>query len=187
MKTKFILHGGFTPKSIQENDPFFKEILKSAPDNSKILLVYFAKELDRITSNKQEDILQFEKNKGNKVLSFEIANKNIFLEQIKKSDVIYLHGGSTVKLLDTLKKFSSLKESFEGKIIAADSAGTNSISCYCYSNMADVILEGVGIIPFKTICHYSDKHKRIVDNFNKYDNKLKLLLLREYQYQVFYQ
>ncbi len=187
MKTKFILHGGFTPKSIQENDPFFKEILKSVPDDCKILLVYFAKELDRIASNKQEDVLQFEKNKGDKRLSFEVADENIFLEQIKKSDVIYLHGGSTVKLLDTLKKFSSLKKLFEGKIVAADSAGVNGISCYCYSNMADVILEGVGIIPFKTICHYSDKHKKIVEDFDKYDNSLKLLLLKEYQYQVFYQ
>ena len=96
MKTKFILHGGFTPGGKQENDDFFQEILKSAPKKAKILLIYFAKESDRIAKNKDEDIKQFNKNKGDKILSFEIATEELFPEQVKKADIIYLHGGRSV-------------------------------------------------------------------------------------------
>lgn len=52
MKTKFILHGGFAKGEKQENDAFFKEILSTAPEEVKILLVYFAKEPNRISKNK---------------------------------------------------------------------------------------------------------------------------------------
>ena len=184
-KIKFVLHGGFTPKSKQGNDSFFKEILKNAPNYSKILLVYFAKESDRIVSNRQEDIAQFEKNKGDKNISFEVAGENIFLEQITHSDIIYLHGGSTVKLLNALKKYNNLKELFKNKIIAADSAGVNSISAYSYSQSADTIFKGIGLIPFKTICHYTEKYKDKVDELDKHGKKLEFLLLPEYQYKVF--
>ncbi len=185
MKTKFVLHGGFKPGSRQEDTPFFEEILKSVKDSPKILLVYFAKELDRIPINKQEDIYQFENSKGDKKLSFEVANEESFPEQIKRSDIIYFHGGSTLKLLNTPKKFSNIKELFEGKIVAADSAGVNSISAFSYSQKADAVIEGIGFIPFKTICHYSEKYKDKIDELNKYDRDPEILLLQEYQYKVF--
>jgi len=35
MKTKFILHGGFTKgKTDEDNEDFYKEILKDAPENA---------------------------------------------------------------------------------------------------------------------------------------------------------
>ena len=185
METKFILHGGFTPHIRQENDSFFSEILKSTSNVCKILLVYFAKEPNRVLKNKEEDIFEFEKCKDKKELYFEVAEEKLFLEQIAKSGIVYLHDGSTKKLLDTLKKFPTLKESFNGKIIAADSAGVNTISAYCYSQSADAVLNGVGIIPFKTICHYTEKLKDKIEELNKIDNKSKLLLLKEYEYKVF--
>jgi len=95
MKTKFSLHGGFASHVNLKNDAFFKEILKDTQDNLKILLVYFAKEVDRIPVNRIEDIAQFEKNKGNKKISFEVADKKSFLKQLKSADIVYLHGGTT--------------------------------------------------------------------------------------------
>lgn len=185
MKTKFILHGGFKPGSKQEDNLFFKEILKGVIDNPKILLVYFAKEADRIATNKGEDIAQFERNKEGKKLSFEVADEAIFSEQAQRADIVYLHGGNTLKLLNTLKKFSNTEELFKGKTIAADSAGVNAISEFSYSQSANAILEGIGLIPFKTICHYSEKYKDKIDELNKYDKNLEFLLLPEYQYKVF--
>ena len=185
METKFILHGGFDPKQcIQENDSFLKRILKDASSNPKILLVYFAKEPNRVLKNMEEDILQFKKNSNGKNISFELADEKSFLEQIKRANIIYLHGGKTAKILETLKKFPTLKESFKGKIIAADSAGVNSISLCCYSQSAGGIVKGIGVIPFKTICHYSEKIKDKIEELNKYDRKSELLLLKEYQYKV---
>ena len=190
METKFILHGGFDPnKKIQEDDLFFSEILKSAPNVVKILLVYFSKDFtkepDKKISYEKDDILQFEKNKGEKELIFEVAEEQNFLEQIKKSDVIYLRGGNTSILLNNLNKFSTLTEEFNGKIIGADSAGVNSIAGYCYTHSSNAILKGMGIVPFKTICHYTEKFKDKAEELNKYDKNLELLILKENQYKVF--
>ena len=185
MKTKFILHGGFNPKAtIQEDDSFFNEILKDTPSNPKLLLVYFAKEVDRIQKNMNEDIVQFTKNSNGRNISFELAEEEKFLEQIPSADVIYLHGGSTKKILETIVKFSNLDELFKGKIVAADSAGVNAISKYCYSQRGG-ILRGVGIIPYKIICHYTEELKDKIEELNKYDNNLELLLLKELETKVF--
>ena len=130
MKTTFILHGGFALNTIPENDAFYVEVLKHTDISVKILLVYFAKEEDRILKNKAEDITQFEKNKGGKELSFEVASEKDFPEQVRWADVVYLHGGRTTKILPVLAKFPSLKEIFEGKIVVGDSAGANVLSVY---------------------------------------------------------
>ena len=186
-RTKYILHGGFKQNETQQNDLFFQEILKTAPNSTKILLVYFAKEPDRIDANKREDILQFEKNKGGKTLSFEVADEKIFPEQVLHSDVIYLHGGKTQKILDSLKEFENLKSLFHGKIIAADSAGTNALSTYSFSQSSNAILEGTKVLPFKTICHYSEKYKDKIDDLKVLGGDSELLLLAEYQFKVFEQ
>ena len=182
MKTKFILHGGFIPGGKQENDDFFQEILKDAPEKAKILLVYFAKESDRVAKNKEEDIGQFNKNKGNKFLSFEVATEELFPEQVKKADVIYLHGGHSGKLLEALKNFSNLKQLFAGKIIAGDSAGANVLVSAFYSQKIGAS-EGLGLIPIKIICHYLAENK---EKLNKIKPNLETLFLLEYQVRVFY-
>src|SRR3989344_6896921 len=110
MKTKFILHGGFAKGAEQENDAFFSEILKTAPNRAKVLLVYFAKDADRIADSKTEDVEQFNKNKGDRVLSFQVAGESSFPEQVREADIVYLGGGHSDKLLDALKKYSNLRE-----------------------------------------------------------------------------
>src|SRR3989338_17747 len=182
MKTKFILHGGFTPGGKQENDDFFQEILKSAPGKAKILLVYFAKEFDRIAKNKEEDIEQFNKNKGDRTLLFETASEELFPEQVQKADIIYLHGGHSDKLLNTLKKFPNLRQLFSGKIIAGDSAGANVLVSVFYSKTMGVS-EGFGLIHIKIICHYLAENK---DKLNDIKPDKETLFLPEYRVKVFY-
>jgi peptidase E len=181
MNTKYILHGGFAPHQKQEDDPFFREILKDAPETTKILLVYFAKEADRIPKNKEEDVDQFNKNRNQKKLSFDVASEESFLKQIEWADIVYLRGGDTIKLLEVLKKFSDLKGAFRGKIIAGDSAGANALSKVCYSKKADQVCHGLGILPIGIICHYSEKLK---DKLKDYNSNLEILFLSEYEFKV---
>ena len=182
MKTKFILHGGFNYGEKQENDAFFKEILSSAPNEAKVLLVYFAKEPDRIAKNQEEDVEQFNKNKGNKILFFETATEDLFSEQVKKSDVIYLHGGHSGMLLDALKKYSNLKELLNSKIIAGDSAGAN-VLCSAFYSMKIGISEGFGLLPIKIISHYLEENK---DKLKDIKPELETLFLPEHQFKVYY-
>ncbi len=181
MKTKFILHGGFAKGAEQENDAFSSEILKSAPAKANVLLVYFAEDPARVGEKREEDIEQFEKNKGNKILLFETADKESFPEQVKGADVIYLHGGHSGKLLGALKKYPNLKELFEGKIVAGDSAGANVLTSAFYSQKIGVS-EGLGLVPIKIISHYLEENK---DKLNHLRPDLETLYLPEYQFKVF--
>ena len=181
MGTKFILHGGFAKGQKQENDDFTKEILKTAPSSSRILLVYFAEEPDRISFKEEEDFQQFNKNKGDKVLSFEIASEDLFLEQAKQSDIIYLHGGHSGKLLDALKKIPNLEKMFSGKIIAGDSAGANVLTAAFYSRKIGVSA-GLSLLPIKIISHYVDENKTKLDDIRP---ELAALFLSEYKFEVF--
>lgn len=181
MKTKYVLHGGFIPAQKQENDAFFTETLKETPKRTKILLVYFAKEPDRVALNRAEDVEQFSKNSGTRELSFEVANNRSFPEQIEKADIIYLHGGHTGKLLNELRKFKNLEELFMGKIIAGDSAGAN-VLCAAFYSLRIGAGEGLSIIPIKIICHFSEENK---DKMRQIKPNLETLFLRELQFKVF--
>jgi len=183
MKTKYILHGGYPAHINYDNDLFFKEILKTAPKNTKILLVYFAKELDRIPVNKDEDMTQFEKNKGNKSLFFEVAKEKIFLNQIEKSDVVYIHGGNTLKIITIFKNFPSFKKLTKGKIVAGESAGANLLSTFAYNPTSDFIIEGLGMVPVAIIPHFEKKYKNKLDTV---PTSLERLFLPEYKYRVFW-
>lgn len=181
MMTKFILHGGFAKGTAHENNGFFGEVLRSAPKETKILLVYFAKETEYIEKNIKEDTEQFNKNKGDRTLIFDIAREVSFSEQVQSSDVVYLHGGHSGKILDVLRKFTNLKQIFSGKIIAGDSAGANVLASGFYSQKIGVS-EGLGLIPIKIISHYQELNKHKLDQIKP---KLETLLLAEYQFKVF--
>ena len=181
MTTKIILHGGFAGHINIQNDSFFKEILKDTSDNHKVLLIYFAKDIDKIPIIKAEDIAQFKRNEGRKKVSFEVAKENIFTEQVKTAHIIYIHGGNTFKLLETMKKFPNLKKLFEDKTVAGESAGAYVLSTAFYSKNAGGMFRGLGLVPVQTICHYTGENEdKLAEN-----KKIKTLLLPDYKYQVF--
>lgn len=183
MKTKFILSGGYAGRPNEENDKFFKEILSAEKDKLSILLVYFAKpfeEYDRMTNG---DKFQFNKNKDGKELVFKIANEEEFEEQVKEADVVYLHGGKTLKLLEVLKKYPNLRELFEGKIIAGESAGAYVLSSYFYSKSEDGVFSGLGFVPVKTICHYIGENLEKLEDCSE---DLEELLLPDYKYKIYH-
>lgn len=179
MKTKFIIHGGHPEHINTENDSFFREILKDT-SKPKILLVYFGKEDEQIPEVKEGDIAQFERNCGENPISFEVADATRFIEQIKSSDIIYLRGGSPLKLLETLKRFPNLGESFDQKVVVGETAGIYAISSFFFSKSAGGVFEGLGIIPIKVIGHYTG------ENSEKFPQnpQLEMVLLRDYQYKV---
>ena len=182
MKTKYILHGGYAGKENKENDKFFKEILSSPEMELTILLVYFAKNKKDYKRVKSEDIRQFNRNANNKILNFKIAEKKNFIKQIKESDVIYLHGGKTSKLLKALKKYNNFSEVIKGKIIAGESAGAYVLSSYFYSKSERGYFEGLKLLPVKIICHYVGENR---EQLNKCSFDYKELLLRDFKFKAF--
>lgn len=185
MKTKFILHGGFTPgKKDEDNSKYYAEILRDTSEKVRILLVPFAKDDERIPDAEKKVMADFILEAGKKELIFESANKKSFLEQIESADVIYLHGGSTVKLLETLKEYSNLQRLFIGKTVAGESAGANVLATTFYSPNSNKIGKGLGFLPIKIIPHYSEQYKGKLENLGK---DLAEVFLPEYQFKVYFQ
>lgn len=178
--TKYILHGGNALDVNQKNDEFFKVIIDIEKTEIKILIIPFAIEekMFKIDFIK----VQFEKNKSDKKLNFEVANIQNIESQIMDSDIIYLNGGKTLKLLYELTKYKNFKELFDNKVVAGESAGAYVLSSCFYSKSIDICSEGLKLVPVKTICHYEG------DNRNRLENcpdTLEELLLANYEYKIF--
>lgn len=182
--TKFILHGGFNrEKIVQENDEFFREMLKDVAEEANLLLVYFAEREDMVALRIEQDEEQLNKNKSGKKLNIKIASEDTFIEDCKWADIIYLHGGRTVKLIGTLKKYPNLTQIFENKIIAGDSAGANALGQLFYSRNSQEIGEGLKILPFKIVVHYTDGMPNPLENIQP---ELETVLLNEYETKIFH-
>lgn len=184
MKTKYILHGGDAQIINKENDPFYAEILKDTPDKLKILLVYFANDAERNEERKMGNVEQFNRVKGNKNIEYEIAKEDVFLDQIKKSNIVYIRGGSTPVLMKALSLFGDLKEAFEGKVVSGESAGMNSLVKYCYSKSGGGVTKGLGIINIKTISHFDGV--RGIKELEKVAPDLESCYLPNFRYKVYW-
>jgi len=180
--TKFILHGGFDKNIEYIRDEFFQEALKDAPVDVKIFLVFFAELEESMQLRIEQCKGQFKKNKGSKNLEFKMATEENFLEGCAWADIIFLSGGRTVKLLESLKKFKNLSQIFKGKIVAGDSAGVNVLGYSFYSRKIKEINEGLGILPFKIIVHYTED---MGNPLSEVEPNLDTVLLREYETKVF--
>lgn len=165
------------------NDDFFKEVVKDAPEQARVLLVYFAKDTGTIENIKVDNIEQFNNNKDAKSLSFDVATVERFRDQVMSSDIIFLHGGLSKKLLDALKPFPDLKQMFDGKIVAGDSAGANVLCEVFYSKKAGEVLFGFGILPIKIICHYEEKDKDVLKDVKP---ELETWYLPQFHFRVTY-
>ena len=184
MKTKFILYGGFNPDQKHDgNVNFSAEILKEAPENAKILIVPFAKEIDKVIPTTERVSAELTAQKWQKNIRFEIAAEENFAQQLQSTDVVYFQGGDTLKLLAVVKKYSNLEELLKGKIVAGDSAGANVLCAFFYTPSADKAFKGLAVLPIKMIPHYKEKYAGKLDTVGA---GLEEVLLPEYTYKIFY-
>ena len=184
MKTKFIIYGGFDPSQQGDgNASFSKEILREAPEGAMVLIVPFSKEADRVVPTTERVKNELNTQKWQQNLVFEVATEESFVEQIKSSDVVYFQGGSSSKILETLKKYPTLGGLLVGKTVAGDSAGANALSTYFYSPSSNSISEGLAILPIKMIPHYKSEY---AGKFENVGQELEEVFLPEYTFKVFY-
>lgn len=185
MSTKYIIHGGNAQDKNEENAKFFREILSDYPDGANILLVQFAAIPEKQDIYKERHISQFEDVSDGRKLDYQVANVDNFIEQVKWADVLYLcgssGGGATLRLLDTMRNFSSPKELFDSKTVAGESAGTNTLTTICYSKSGGII-HGLGLVPVKSIVHYEQGDDKFLENINE---SLESAYLKSYQYKVY--
>ena len=181
-KTKFILHGGFSQGKKQQNDLFFQEMLKDTPDSVNVLLVYFAEAEEKVQLRIEQDKEEFNKNKGSKNLHFRVASGVTFEKDCAWAHVVYLHGGRTVKIMESLSKYPNINQILSGRTVAGDSAGANALGKLFYSKNSKVIGNGLAILPLKIVAHYEDG---VPNPLASIEPELEALLLHEYEMKIY--
>lgn len=157
--TKFILAGGSDsqyPNYWQELD----RVLASETSNKAVLSCMFSRDIeDRTEAHHRFDHLF--KEHLSSVETIVHATEEKFYDQIDQTDIVYLHGGSTEKLLAAIPDTSKFLEAVKGKIVIGSSAGANFLSKACYSPSKQALMNGSGILPVGVVVHYG------VDSFKE--------------------
>jgi peptidase E len=182
---KFILHGGATRNKelIESNRTFFFEMAKDF-NEPKILLVYFAKEPETYSTLYEQDAENFKQVYPKKIFSFTTATVENFGSQAKDSDIIYVRGGDTRRLIEKFKKINNLKEAINGKIYGGSSAGANAIVKYYFSFKLDKVEQGLGIIPIKTFPHWEESKQEKLALLQNTGGNLPVYKLKEGEFVV---
>ncbi len=193
MKTKFILHGGYTGTDNEQNRTFYEEIVRDLPDQATILLCHFASTDEDSAGKFEENIKKHKEQAQGKQLHFLLANENDFIEQLKKSDALYLRGGSTPRLLTALNKYNNLRENLKGKTIAGSSAGAYVIGKYSPfhdDESGGKVREGLGLLPLRIVCHFESKdlppNPQALSLLENTNLELELVTLRDFEWKVFW-
>lgn len=187
---KYIFHGGGSAKNVTSNNTFFHELVKDAPENGIVLLVYFASREDDYSDRIAYDTEKY-KAATNKKLTVMIAHKDDFIKQALEADVIYLRGGSTEKLITTPKEYPELEKVLvnKPKTIAGSSAGAYALSTYFSSHYEDIAASGLGIVPVRVITHYESEKMSpragAIEALRNTARELPLITLRETEWEVF--
>ena len=187
--TKFILHGGFTRIDNELNRGFFKELLADVPDGGIVLMVFFASREEDPANTFKELSERMQAEAPSKKLHFIQASKERFLDEVKGAGALYLHGGSTNKLLKVLREFPTFGQLIEGKTVAGSSAGAYTIAKYGASHSEDAMREGLGLAPLRVVCHYESLElppaPGAVAVLERTATELELVLLRDFEWKVF--
>lgn len=172
--TKYILNSGGLRSNPENATKFINEMVNGLSKNPHILFCFFAE--------KREDWEEKFNNYTKRFIgwlssevepTFELAFPNRFIEQVKKVDAIYIHGGDDHLLMYWLRQFH-LKEMFKDKIVATNSASSDVLSKYFWTCDWRQCMDGLGILPIKFIPHYksdwgSDDPRGPIDWDKAYD------------------
>lgn len=149
--TLYILAGG-RDRAYPEFWDQLSEVVQREVPSPKILSCMFASDEDaaeaRFEGYKSTFAQYFAES------SLTLARHDVFYEQIESSDVIYLHGGRTSRLLEAIPEYDRFRHAVEGKIVIGSSAGANFLSTVCYSPSSNVYMRASAILPVASVVHY---------------------------------
>lgn len=184
--TKFILHGGCTRIDSESNRKFFKEITRDLNSGATIVCSFYAAPVESWNVKFEHIKNKISQSAPEKTFNFVLADEHVeeFVKQMQRADVVYFHGGDTLDLKNTLSGIENLGALFKNKIIVGSSAGTNVLARYAFSTNRKIVIEGLGILPIKTLCHYSQEKTQEVEILKACGEDLEMHLIPEEHYVV---
>ena len=168
------------------NKNFFKEIFIGTSDSPKVLCVYFARERADWEALFENDKPKFIEGARGKKLELIMASEKLeeFKQQLLHTDIVYVRGGDTEKLLEHIKKIPDFAERIKGKIYAGSSAGAYFVSKYYCSVSKREILRGLGILPIKTFAHYNDSERGLLQKLKEHGEPLEVYTIPDHEFVV---
>ncbi len=185
--TKYILHGGQSIKDNPRNMEFFSEILKDMNSPTTILMVYFSREQVKRKILFETHKKLFKKSCPNQKIMFLYASDNPdeFREQVKKSQIMFIEGGSSLRLLDHLKQLPDIRKLIQNmEVYVGSSAGASLVVKYSYPSTRDQIEERLGLLLIKLINHYDESKKNRLKKLKSLHPELKTYALQECEFVV---
>lgn len=194
--TKYILIGGGIHSAKDKGKLFCEEILSNFNKNKtiKILNCLFARNKEDWSLKFKSDKEFYDKNLNN--FEIEFADPKIFIEQIKKSDVVFFQGGNPHLLMSNLCSTGDWIKACQGKTLIGTSAGADIFVKYYGVGKTSNIGEGLGILPIKFIPHwksaeYEKKYdtevdwENLLEKLKSYKEDLPLITVQEGEFIVF--
>jgi peptidase E len=188
--TKFILVGGYPHKATDGGRAFCDEVLKGFKKPLRLLDCLFARPQDNWEKAFLQDKEFFTSNIIGEV-EIKLANPVTFDEQVRWADAIYMRGGITNDLIDTLHGYPNLKNELDGKTLAGSSAGADAIATHHYNLDLQSVGSGLGLLPIKMIPHWRSDYAGGKIDWDKayaelkaYGDDLPILTLAEGQFEV---
>lgn len=195
--TKYVLNSGGIRSAPDLKKQFHQELVKGLGEAPKFLLCNFAQPReywdvkfqgysDRIAEDMPANIKP----------SFELAMPDKFIDQCAQADVIYFHGGDNHLFQYWMKQYD-LSQLFKNKVVATNSASSNTLSTHYWSGSWRKCFDGFGILPIKFIPHFQSSFgdadrrgpidwQQAYDDLAAYgDTTLPIHALKEGEYIVF--
>lgn len=152
MATTFVLGGGNDRETEEFGDKLI-EIVRLQVGEPRILSCFFARD-ESHWEKSAEAWRSWLQHYLKDNFTYDVAQKDTFVEQVGASNVIYLHGGTTAYLESALSQYPSLRDSFEGKLVIGSSAGANFLSTVYYSPSKNAVGYGSGFVDVASVVHY---------------------------------
>jgi peptidase E len=156
--TKFILLGGYLAKAQDGGKSFAEELVKDHGDVPKVLMCLFARPRETWADAYAKECVAINSYISNKVAEFQLAEPETFVDQVRWADAIYLRGGITSALIDTLKQHMEWLDEFDGKTVAGSSAGADALATHHYNLDLQECGSGLGVLPVKVIPHWRSNY-----------------------------
>lgn len=156
--TKYVINSGGLRNFPKKAEKFFNELIKDQGNNPKVLMCLFAKPREdwQEKFDEYKDGLIQNPPKGVKP-EYQWAYPHTFEEQLKWCDVLYIWGGDDTLIQAWLSKFD-LPKIWDGKVVGTNSASTHALSKHFWTCDWRMLMDGLGIVPIKTIAHFKSTY-----------------------------
>jgi peptidase E len=187
---RYILHGGITSRDCESNRQFFNLMARDIPTGGIWLGIYFARaDLNKEREIFERDVAQFKKFVPERHdINFIMADKQTWHNDIINASSVFIAGGDTQKLQNTLMEIPNYRELFMlNKTYAGSSAGMYVLGRDSLDTLKDggelVCLESMNILPYGMVAHYGAP-EYYISQANLATRKRPLLMLAETQFVV---